>query len=116
MSSAAKSVDLQPLTVGAYAVRHRQPLDPLFAEDLDTLHKVIAIQWISTWQPTHHEQAERVRAALLAENWSDAVVEWMSSTGEVVDVYPHGVEIHRASDVPDEEFGLRIQTSPLFDA
>ena len=42
------------------------------------------------------------------------MIGWMEATGEVLDVYPFGLEIHQASDYPDDEFGPRVQTTPLF--
>jgi hypothetical protein len=55
-----------------------------------------------------------VRQAILEERWSDAVIGWMDATGEVLDIYPFGLEIHEARDYPDDEFGPRVQTTALF--
>ena len=55
-----------------------------------------------------------IRQALLDERWGDAVIGWMNATGEEVDIFPFGLEIHEARDYPDDEFGPRIQTTPLF--
>jgi hypothetical protein len=101
-------------TIGAYAIRRGEPDAPLLADSEDTLNKVIALRWIGEWEPADHEVAERVRQAILNERWGDAVVAWMDATGEVLDIYPFGLEIHEARDFPDEEFGPRVQTTPLF--
>ena len=102
-------------SIGAYAVRRSDPEQPpLLAEDEETLNKVIALRWIGEWQPADPEAAAAVRDALLQERWADAVLGWMKAAGEVLDIFPFGLEIHEARDYPDEEFGLRVQTTPLF--
>lgn len=102
-------------SIGAYAVRRSDPEQPpLLAEDEDTLNKVIALRWIGEWQPADPDLASAVREALLHERWADAVLGWMEATGEVLDIFPFGLEIHEARDYPDDEFGLRVQTTPLF--
>ncbi len=101
-------------SIGAYAVRRSDPDQPLLADSQDTLNKVIALRWIAEWAPENDGAADTVRAALLDERWDDAVLDWMAATGEVVDVFPFGLEIHEAGDYPDGEFGPRVQTSPLF--
>lgn len=101
-------------SIGAYAVRRSDPDQPLLADSQDTLNKVIALRWIAEWAPENDGAADTVRAALLDERWDDAVLDWMVATGEVIDVFPFGLEIHEARDYPDGEFGPRVQTSPLF--
>lgn len=102
-------------TIGAYAVRRSDPEQaPLLADCQETLNKVIALRWIGEWQPAHDDEAAEVRQAILDERWSDAVIGWMNATGEVLDIYPFGLEIHEARDYPDDEFGPRVQTTPLF--
>jgi hypothetical protein len=101
-------------SIGAYAVRRSEPAQPLLADSEDTLNKVIALRWIGEWQPADDRAADQVRAALLEERWADAVVGWMNATGEEVDVFPFGIEVHEAPDYADEEFGPRVQTTPLF--
>ena len=102
-------------SIGAYAVRDSDPTNPLLADDQETLNKVIALNWIAKWRPQRPSDGAPIRRALLEERWGDAVQEWMSIAGETLNVFPHGIEIHEATDYPDEEFGLRIQTTPLFD-
>lgn len=101
-------------SIGAYAVRRSDPDQPLLADSIETLNKVIALRWIAEWVPPEPGRAQNVRQAILDERWDDAVLGWMDATGEIVDVFPHGIAIHEARDFPDNEFGLRIQTSPLF--
>lgn len=104
---------MPPKSVGAYAIR-RSEGDLLLADSEDTLNKVIALKWVAEWVPPRKDLADVVRSALLEERWGEAVIVWMDATGEVIDVFPSFLEIHEAHDYPDEEFGLRIQTSPLF--
>lgn len=102
-------------SIGAYAVRRSDPEQPpLLADSQETLNKVIALRWIGEWVPDDDAAAAPVRQALLDERWSDAVIGWMEATGEVLDIYPFGLEIHEARDFPDDEFGPRVQTTPLF--
>lgn len=101
-------------SIGAYAIRRSDPDHPLLADSEDTLNKVIALRWIAEWQPDDEADAESIRTALLEERWADAVLAWMELTGETLDIFPHGLEIHESRDYPDAEFGLRIQTTRLF--
>jgi len=102
-------------SIGAYAVRRSDPEQaPLLADSQETLNKVIALRWIGEWVPPDNDIAAPIREAILEERWSDAVVGWMEATGEVLDIYPFGLEIHETRDYPDDEFGLRVQTTPLF--
>lgn len=101
-------------SIGAYAVRRSEPDQPLLADSQETLNKVIAIRWIADWVPDSRSDGAPVRAALLDERWGDAVIGWMKATGEEVDIFPFGLEIHEARDYADAEFGPRIQTMPLF--
>jgi hypothetical protein len=102
-------------SIGAYAVRRSDPEQPpLLADSQETLNKVIALRWIGEWVPPDDDVAAPVRQAVLDERWSDAVIGWMDATGEVLDIYPFGLEIHEARDYPDDEFGPRVQTTPLF--
>lgn len=103
-------------TIGAYAVRRSDPEHLLLADSEDTLSKVIALRWIGEWVPgpSQSAAADEVRAAILAERWSDAVVAWMTATEEILDIFPFGLEVHVAADYSEAEFGPRVQTTPLF--
>ena len=102
-------------SIGAFAIRRSDPEQPpLLADSEETLSKVIALRWIGEWVPEDPDAAAPVREAILDERWSDAVIGWMEATGEVLDIYPFGLEILEAGDYPDDEFGPRVQTTPLF--
>lgn len=101
-------------SIGAYAVREGDPDNPLLADSLETLNRVIALKWIGPWNPPTGLDVRKLRAALLEERWGDAVTLWMDMAGERVSAFPSGLEIHEARDYPDDEFGPRIQTMRLF--
>ncbi len=101
-------------TIGAYAVRADDPANPLLADSVETLHRVMALKWFANWVPKPGDESELLRQAILEERWQDAVLAWMDLTGEEVSVYPNGIEIHEARDYPADEFGPRIQTTQLF--
>lgn len=106
---------MAPEVIGAFAIRRSDPEQPpLLADSQETLNKVIALRWIGEWVPADPDEAAPVRQAILEERWSDAVLGWMAATGEVLDIYPFGLEVHEAEDYADEEFGPRVQTTPLF--
>jgi hypothetical protein len=106
---------MAPTSIGAYAIRRSDPEQPpLLADSQETLNKVIALRWIGEWAPPDEAAAASVRQAILEERWSDAVIGWMEAAGEVLDIYPFGLEVHEARDYPDDEFGPRVQTTPLF--
>ena len=61
-------------SIGAYAVRRSVPDEPLLADSVETLNKVIALHWIAEWVPDDDDEAAPVRQALLEERWDDAVL------------------------------------------
>lgn len=101
-------------SIGAYAVRSDDPDNPLLADSIDTLNRVIALKWIGNWTPGSSVDVSDLRDALLAERWADAFTRWMELAGIWLNIYPSGIEIHEERDYPDSEFGFRLQTSRLF--
>jgi len=101
-------------SIGAYAVRADDPDNPLLADSIETLNKVMALKWIGSWNPATGGAATQLREALLDEQWEQAVTLWMSLADEQVSVFPNGLEIHEGRDYPDDEFGPRLQTTALF--
>jgi hypothetical protein len=101
----------------AYAVLHTDPPEVYAAEDVDLLHRVIALHVVARTpartMPT--EVAERLRAALLGERWADAVTEWIGVAGVPLDVYPDGLKVWAPSDIDEEIAGMRLQFTPLFE-
>lgn len=88
----------------------------LIAEDLDVLHRVLALSVVAQTPGSHFAgRARAVREALLQERWADAVVAWMEVTDTIIDVYQDGLEVKTSEDVSDELSGLRLQFTPLFE-
>jgi hypothetical protein len=97
----------------SYAVVHDDPPEVYLAEDVDTLQWVLALRVVAQSPAASIDpaDAEVIRAALLAEEWGQAVFEWIQATGRTVDVYP-SIEVHEARHVvmgPAE-----LQFTPLF--
>jgi len=97
----------------AYAVVRSDPPAVFVADDVDTLQWVLALKLVArTPGPSlDAATAESLRHALLAEEWSRAVFEWIEATGTPVDVYPE-IEVYEARHVamgPAE-----LQFTPLF--
>ena len=107
-----------PDTTLAYAVVRGDPPAVYAADDVDTLHHVLALKVVAatpgaTIPPG---QRERIREALIEERWGDAVVRWIEVTGIPVDVYASGLEVWTADrfSQPDEA-GLELRLRPLFE-
>ena len=100
----------------AYAVVHHDPPEVLAAEDLDVLHRVLAIELVARTpaRDLAPRQAEMMRAALIDERWGDAVVQWIAITGVAVDVYSD-LRAWTAAEVAAETTEFELQFTPLFE-
>lgn len=99
----------------AYAVVHTEPPSIFLGEDIEVLHRVLALEVVARTAPsTLGHGADEVRAALLEERWGDAVVGWIRATGTGVDVYD-GKSVYTADDLPAELIGAQLQFTRLFD-
>ena len=97
----------------AYAVIHDDPPIVHLAEDLDVLHRVLALKVVARADAGEFRgSAQAVREALLDERWGDAVVAWMDATDRFIDVYTDRVAT--AADLPAELIGAQLQFSRLF--
>ena len=68
----------------AYAVVHDDPPIVYMAEDLDVLHRALALNLVGrAGAETFDGHRDAVRQALLDERWGDAVVAWMEATDTV---------------------------------
>ncbi len=97
----------------AYAVVHDDPPVVHLAEDVDVLHRALALNLVGRADGTvFGADKEDVRQALLDERWGDAVVAWMQHTDIVIDVYTE--RVLTADDLPAELIGAQLQFSALF--
>lgn len=99
----------------AYAVVHHDPPEVLAAEDLDVLHRVLAIELVARTpaRGLAPGEAETLRAALIEERWGDAVVQWIDITGVAVDVYSD-LRAWTAAELTAETTEFELQFTPLF--
>ena len=99
--------------VVACAVARDDPPRVFVAEDLETLHWVLACQLVATTPGliSHRASAGRFRRALREERWGDAVFAFIARTGTAVDVY-ESTEMHGAADAAVGP--LELQLTPLF--
>ena len=97
----------------ACAVVHNDPPEVYVAEDIDTLNRVIALRVIARTDPADvpSEARERIRRALLDEQWGEALEIWLDYWPDGIDVYGTH-ELFLARDV--ELVGEELQFAPLF--
>ncbi|MEO0493307.1 MAG: hypothetical protein AAF081_07815 [Actinomycetota bacterium] len=98
----------------AYAVVHTEPPSIFLAEDIEVLHRVLALEVVARTDPAMlGSSAGAIRDALLEERWGDAVVGWIQALGTGVDVYD-GKSIYTADDLPADLIGAQLQFTRLF--
>ncbi|MGZ4683532.1 MAG: hypothetical protein ACXWCM_12790 [Acidimicrobiales bacterium] len=95
-----------------YAIVHGDPPELYLSDTLETLQWVLALEVVASTSPEVLGSAlHPIRDALLREDWSEAVVEWINATGQPIDVYP-GARIYQADDVAMG--GAELQFTRLF--
>jgi len=98
----------------ATAVVHTEPPLVYLADDLDTLHRVLALEVVARTEASLvNGSAPEIREALLNERWGDAVVSWIRETGTGVDVYSNS-SVYTNDDLPAELIGAQLQFAALF--
>ena len=99
----------------AYAVVRTEPPQVYVASDVEVLQRVLALELVARTPPAALDAVERtaIRAALLDEQWGDAVVAWIERMGVAVDVYTH-LHVWSEDDLPAELVGAQLQFAPLF--
>jgi hypothetical protein len=100
----------------AYAVVRTDPPLVYAAEDVDVLHRVIALEVVAR-TPAANLPAGTVqdlRQALLDERWGDAVERWMAASHTALDVYPRGLPVRTAAELEATMASVRLQFTPLF--
>jgi len=93
-------------TIFACAVVRDDPPRVFAAEDIDTLHWLVALQLVAATPGAQLPVSARegLRDALREERWGDAVGLWIEHTGIAVDVYPRSNWLgggHRAGEARD---------------
>ena len=100
----------------ATAVVHTEPATVYLADDIDVLHRVLALEVVARTDPALlNGRCEEIREALLEERWGDAVVVWIRETGTGIDVYTNS-SVYSDDDVPGDLIGAQLQFSALFRA
>ncbi len=99
----------------AYAVVRQDPPEVFVAEDVEVLHRVLALELVGRTPSSDlgSDQCATLRQALLEERWADAVVQWMRLRGVAVDVYTH-LHVYTDQDAPAELVGAQMQFAPIF--
>ncbi|MEM8706797.1 MAG: hypothetical protein AAGE98_10095 [Actinomycetota bacterium] len=98
----------------AYAVVHTEPPSIFLADDIDVLHRVLALEVVARTDPAMlGDGADAIRDALLEERWGDAVVSWIREMGTGIDVYD-GKSVYTADDLPADLIGAQLQFTRLF--
>jgi hypothetical protein len=99
--------------VVACAVVRDDPPRIFVAENMETLHWVLACQLVATTPGRELAPGERetLRQALREERWGDAVFAFIARTGTAVDVY-ESTELHLAAEAAVGP--LELQLTPLF--
>ena len=71
----------------AYAVVHTEPPSIFLADDIEVLHRVLALEVVARSDPAQlGSEATMIREALLEERWGDAVVAWIRALGPGIDL------------------------------
>lgn len=98
----------------AYAVVHTEPPSIFLADDIEVLHRVLALEVVARTDPALlGVAATEIRDALLEERWGDAVVAWIRTVGTGIDVYD-GKSVYTADDLPADLIGAQLQFTRLF--
>lgn len=99
----------------ACAIVHGKPPEVFLADDIETLNWVLAIRLVAQSRARDFSPSVRdaLRAALLEERWGDALMDWISASGQAVDVYP-SFEVYGAEQLTAELGAAELQFTPLF--
>ena len=98
----------------AYAVVHTEPSSIFLADDIDVLHRVLALEVVARTDPSLlGDSATTIREALLEERWGDATVAWIRATATGIDVYD-GKSVYTDDDLPVDMIGAQLQFTRLF--
>jgi hypothetical protein len=98
----------------AYAIVRGDVPRVVIAANEDVLARVVALEVVAATPAAElGGHAEGIRAALLDEQWPEAVLAWMEATGNVVDAYPDE-QVWREADLDEERTALELRVARLF--
>ena len=98
----------------AVAIVRSDPPQVFLAEDDEVLGRVLAIKLVAQTPPEQLGSfAAEIRDALLDERWADAVLAWMTATGDVVDAYPDDT-VWTEHQLDADAAALEIRLAPIF--
>lgn len=85
------------------------------AESDAVLGRLLALRLVAVADPADlgADAVAEIRDALVAERWGDAVLTWMSATGEIVDGYPDE-EVVTEAELDAQRASMEIRLSPIF--
>ena len=109
--------DRRPRIPGAYAVVRGDEPRVFLAENATVMARVLCLELVAATPPeafATSDDCDDARRALLDEHWVDAVLIWMRSTGEVVDVYDGYVAVWTAEDLDETSASLEVRCGALF--
>jgi hypothetical protein len=91
------------------------PPEVVLAENEYVLARALALEVVATTDPTTIDGGflERIRAALLEEDWATAVGEWISATGYAVDGYPDE-PVWTERDLDEDTAPMEIRMARIF--
>lgn len=99
----------------AYALVPGEEEIAYVAEDSAVLTRVIILQLVAQLRPEQlrSDQRERIRSALVAEDWQEAIIAWMDATGRHLNVFPDE-PVWTASGLDEERLRVELRAAPIF--
>jgi hypothetical protein len=99
----------------AYALIPGQEEIAYLAEDPEALTRVLILQLVGQLRPGQlpPDDLERIRTALRAEDWEEAIIAWMDATGQRLNIFPDE-PIWTATGLDDEHLRLALPHAPVF--
>jgi hypothetical protein len=99
----------------AVGVVRWDPPEVVLAENEYVLARALALEVVARTDPTTIDGStlERIREALLDEDWATAVGEWISATGYAVDGYPDE-PVWTERQLDEETASMEIRMARIF--
>lgn len=99
----------------AVGVLRGDPSQVFLAESDAVLGRLLALRVVARAEAADLDDAAlaEIREALIQERWADALVAWMSSTGEALDGYPDEQVVTEAM-LDAERASMEIRLAPIF--